>query len=127
MDKTFSILHLSRRARSARLLSYALLFLFAYNTTAEAVHNHRNTARTITAATSGFLTDGGGLTQRRAPAQTGECLVCQFQQNLSSVELFTPLLVLVPANTLPVSGVAAVSFLSLTTSTGQGRAPPVIS
>jgi hypothetical protein len=124
VNKSFSILSLSRRARPARLLSYALLFLFAYNATVEAVHNHRKFFGPAPAATGTVLSDDGSTETRRSTTSI-ECLVCQFQQNLSSVELFTPQLVLAPSTSLPVSGVASVSIQSLSRSTGQGRAPPV--
>jgi hypothetical protein len=127
VNKRLSISDISRRTRSVRLLSYVLLFLFAYGTTIEVVHSHRAIPRGAPAAESGFLQDSGGPSSTRQTAQSGECLVCQFQQNLSSAELFTPLLVFAAATTSSPVSTQVVSFLSQARSPGQGRAPPVIS
>jgi hypothetical protein len=127
VNKKLSILDLSRRVRATRLLSFALLILVAYGTTVEAIHTHRNLLRSNEAASSACLHEGDGSTQSRAQSQAGECLACQFQQNLSSAELFTPHLVLAPAVSLPASISSPVSFNSHSQSTGQGRAPPITS
>jgi hypothetical protein len=109
------------------LLSYALLFLFVYSSTAEAVHHHGVVSRNLAAATSA-VSDTGAVSNSSTPSapqrsgSASECLVCQFQQNLSSAEIFTPLLVLAPATSdqkFPIR--------SATTSTPQGRGPPSIS
>src|SRR6266550_3008720 len=122
VNRRLGILDFSRRARTARVLSYVLLFLFAYGTTRDAIHSHRNLPQSTPSATSGFLTGAGSPSQTRGSTQSGECLVCQFQQNLSSAELFTPLLVLAPAPSPSFSSVPAVSFCSPSRSTGHGRA-----
>jgi hypothetical protein len=109
------------------VLSYVLLFLFAYGSTAEAVHSHGNIPRGLPAAMADLVRDGGGTSSTKSPARSGDCLVCQFQENLSSAELFTPQLVLGPATSASVLHVSLVSFRSLIRSTGQGRAPPVTS
>jgi len=127
VNKGLSIFNFPRRARSARVLSYVLLVIFAYGTTTEAIHSHGTIPRGTPAATSGFLQDGGGTSSTKLPAKSSECLVCQFQQNLASGELFTPLLVFAAATASSPIRSQAVSFLSRTRSTGQGRGPPVTS
>jgi hypothetical protein len=121
-----------QRTQNSRLLSYALLFLFIYSSTAEAVHHHGVVSRSLLAAAN-TVNDTGAVNnsstpsapQRSAPAS--ECLVCQFQQNLSSAEIFTPLLLLAPVTSNQTFPIAAPSFRSATTSTPQGRGPPSIS
>ncbi|MDQ2855018.1 MAG: hypothetical protein M3R68_01720 [Acidobacteriota bacterium] len=127
MNKRLSISDISRGTRSVRVLSYVLLFLFAYGTTTEVVHSHRTIPRGIPAAESGFLQDSGGTSSTRQTAQSGDCLVCQFQQNLSSAELFIPSLVFAAATTSSPLRTQLTSFLSQARSPGQGRAPPAIS
>jgi hypothetical protein len=107
------------------VLSYALLLLFVYTSTAAAVHSHTNQQRRASSANSSFLTDQNAPTQTRRSAPSNECLACQFQQNLSNADLFTPHLILSAAVFLPVSDTTAVSFSSLSRTTGHGRAPPV--
>jgi len=115
------------------LLSYALLFLFVYSSTTEAVHHHGVVSRNLPAAATGAASDPGALSNSSTPSapqrssSAGECLVCQFQQNLSSAETFTPLLVLAPAASDQTFPIAAAVFRSATTSTPQGRGPPSIS
>ena len=115
------------RAQCSRLLSYALLFLFIYSSTAQAVHNHGKVVRGVPAAAGFVLNDGSTTSSTKGPATAGECLVCQFQQNLSSAEIFTPLIVLAPAVSPEIVSSPAASFRSIARSTGQGRAPPVTS
>ena len=125
VKEKLSILDLSRRARSTRLLSYALLFLVAYSTTVEAVHTHKNLLAGSTEVSSACLSDSNAPTQPRTQSPAGECLACQFQHNLSSAELFTPLLILAPVASRPVTSTAVVEVSSLSPRTGHGRAPPV--
>jgi len=122
----------SDRGPGSRLLSYALLFLFVFSSTAEAVHHHgvaRNVlaAATTTEADSGALSTSSNPSTPQRSSPTSECLVCQFQQNLSSAEIFTPLLVLAPVTSDQRFHITAAIFRSATTSTPQGRGPPPIS
>jgi len=105
-------------------LAYVLLFLFAYGATTQAVHSHGIISGGVPAATADALRDSSGTSSTKGPARSSDCLVCQFQQSLSSAETFTPLLEAVPAASALVIQAPSVSFLSLTRSTGQGRAPP---
>jgi len=120
----------AQRAPGSRLLSYALLFLFVYSSTAEAVHHHGVVSRNLPAATTstnGVVSNSSTPSAPQKSGPAGECLVCQFQQNLSSAEIFTPLLVLAPATSDQTFPVAGIRFRSTTTSTPQGRGPPSIS
>src|SRR5437660_955178 len=85
-------------ARCSRLVSYALLFLFAFGSLTQAGHHHGSVQRDIPAATTGSASSSS-TPLPRGETQSSECLVCQFQQSLSSAAIFTPLLVLAPATT----------------------------
>jgi hypothetical protein len=126
VNKRLSIFDHSHRPRAARRLTCVLLFLFAYGATAEAVHTHGVVAG-IPRATADVVRDSGGTSSTKGPARPGDCLICQFQQNLASAETFTPMLEPAPARAASTVQVSPVSFLSLVRSTGQGRAPPVTS
>src|SRR6267378_1531301 len=85
-------------ARCSRLVSCALLFLFAFGSLTQAGHHHGSVQRDIPAATTGTARSSSTPVPR-GRTQSSECLVCQFQQSLSSAAIFTPLLVLAPATT----------------------------
>jgi len=114
-------------------LSYALLFLFIYSSTAEAVHHHGVVSRDLPAAATSTIDDAGAVSNSSTPTTpqrsgaAGECLVCQFQQNLSSAESFTPLLVLAPPASEQTFSITVAVLFSVTTSTAPGRGPPSIS
>jgi hypothetical protein len=118
--------------RSARFLSYALLFLFVYTSTAEVVHHHGAGSRNLVLSVANASDNTGEVnssapSSSQKPGTTTECLVCQFQQNLSGAEIFTPLLLLAPAATEPGLPVSLPFFRSATISTPRGRGPPSIS
>jgi len=125
MHRKLSILDFSRSVRAARLLSYALLLLFVYASTAEVVHSHRNLQRSIPTAGSSFLTDESSPGQKAGTTSSNDCLACQFQQNLSTAEVVTPHLILSAPVIVRSADNASVSFLSPSRTTGHGRAPPV--
>ncbi|HXD32953.1 MAG TPA: hypothetical protein VN643_17645 [Pyrinomonadaceae bacterium] len=125
--KKLSIMDFSRRAQATRLLSLALLVLVAYSTTFEAVHTHKNLLRSTPAATTASINDSNAPSQTRAQNPAGECLACQFQQNLSNAELLAPPTINGPAVFHAVAVSAPLSINSLSQRTGYGRAPPVTS
>jgi hypothetical protein len=127
VNKKLTLLDLSRRVRSARWLSYVLLFLVAYTTTVEAVHTHRNLSRPGLAVETEIKVDADGPSQTRTQAPANECVACQFQRNLSNAELFSNELVLEPAISTPIPSISIVFVNSVSLATGHGRAPPVIS
>ena len=125
VNKRLSIFDYSHRPYLARLLSYVLVVLVAYGSTAEAVHSHGALSRGVLPAAADTVLDAGGTSSTNTPVRFSDCLVCQFQQNLSSAELFTPPLESATEASASIIQVPSVSFRSLVRSTGQGRAPPV--
>jgi Protein of unknown function (DUF2946) len=114
------------RARATRLLSYALLILFAYGSTAEAVHSHGSGLQRVPAADTltSAVDTASNTSSRNDTNQSGDCVICQFHQNLSAAAIFTPLLVMTAATSTPQVSFVTTSISSRTVCTRQGRAPP---
>jgi|SRR5438105_7067061 len=125
MEKTRFSVGNFRRALWVRGLSYVLLFLFVYASTAEAVHTHGNNLPAASAITNVNVADSSeGSTSTKHTSNSGECVVCQFQQSLSSAVLYTPLLLLAPQEFHNVASFATAQHTSAAINTQQGRAPP---
>jgi hypothetical protein len=113
-------------------LSFALLLLFAYGSTAEAIHTHGNYSGNLATTSTTAASDTGAASNSNTPAPrrsgaVNECLVCQFQQNLSSAEIFTPALTQAPPTATQQFRIATALFSSVTINTPHGRGPPAIS
>jgi hypothetical protein len=112
------------RRQGAWLVSYVLLFLITFSSTA--VHTHGNLPANSQRITVNLATsDGPGSTG--GPQRASDCVVCQFQRNLSSTALFNPVLVLAPVTSPATSTAPIVSYLSTHRTAGRGRAPPLTS
>jgi hypothetical protein len=123
-----SFLRYDRRTRSSRVLIYVLLVLVGYGSTFGLTHRHGNLSPKISQPNSYSITDSlaarDGTTSTTHP-KSGDCLVCQFQQNLSNAETFTPLVIHASTKSPSIIRIVTVSFLTNTRTTRQSRAPPV--
>src|SRR5437588_12264394 len=113
-----------RNALCVRSLTYALLLLFAYGSTAEALHNHGNILAGASETDAISVSESReGTTSSNDRPQAGDCVLCQFQQSLSSAAMFSPSLLLVSQEFHTTATVAVAPLIAVATSTQQGRAP----
>jgi len=126
-----SPLHYGQRAHCSRVLVYVLLVLVGYGSTFGLTHRHGNLSPKISQPDTYSITDSlaarDGTTSTANHPKSSDCLVCQFQQNLSNAEIFTPVVIPGSATSPSIIRVVALSFLSNNRTTRQGRAPPVTS
>ena len=113
----------ARPNRFRRGVACVLLLLVTYSVTVEFVHSHGQAlpARTANATSIGDTSKGETTAK---PFSSGVCLLCQFQQQLAHALLHTS-----PFTFRPLSLTAAVvilpnRYLSTTSATPRGRAPP---
>jgi hypothetical protein len=122
-----SFLHVQLASRS-RLVAYVLLGLVSYGATLGLTHRHGNVLRSISqpayATLTNSLTARDPTTSTTSDRKLGDCTVCQFQQNLSNAEIFTPVVIRTSLTSASITPPVGVPFLSSFRSTRQGRAPP---
>ena len=118
-----------RRALCSRVLIYVLLVLFGYGSTFGLAHRHGNPSPKISQPNTYSITNSlaarDGSTSTTNHPKSSDCLVCQFQQSLSNAEIFTAVVIHASTTSPAIVRIVAVSFLSNTRTTRQGRAPPV--
>jgi hypothetical protein len=131
MSKATASALIGRRARGARALSCLLLFLITYGATLGVIHRHGPSGPPGVAAESAAKSvSGGGQTGTPSsglPFRPGDCSICQFQRQLNSGLLYTPVFVLAPESHPAPAHVAPASYLSAATTPRRGRAPPQLS
>lgn len=122
-----------QRPLRSRGLAYALLILIGFTSTVGLTHRHGSRQPKLSPNTVSF-TRTSSLPQVNAPASTtrdssrsSDCLICQFQQNLSSAEVFTPEAVHAATGSAAVFRQTSLIVLSKTRRVGHGRAPPTTS
>ncbi|PWT90616.1 MAG: hypothetical protein C5B55_09465 [Blastocatellia bacterium] len=123
---TISTLHI-RRARGSRVLSYLLLFLISYSSSAEIFHHHGLGSEKITATSrwaSVFSDTSENNSSTKAPLERN-CLVCQFQRGLSSAAISAPVFVLASTDIQYYSASDPITHDSLFATSSRGRAPPI--
>ena len=120
-----------RRVYRSRALAYVLLILVGFSSTVGLAHRHGSLARNASQTTSSFTETNTSVkinlpsSTTQDPVRSGDCLVCHFQQSLSSAEIFTPVVLAALTGSTSVIPQLSVSFLSRTQSFVKGRAPPI--
>jgi len=116
-----------QRPNSAmRWLACALLLLVSYGSTFEFVHRHGNNSNNL-AGQCTAINDSSDLTSPEGNSVPGQCLVCQFQQHLSTNVTAAPLLLSAPVEHKSY-GEHSPSFYAFALRTPRcGRAPPLAS
>jgi hypothetical protein len=130
MSKATASALIGRRARGARALSCLLLFLITYGATLGVMHRHGPSGPLGVSAESSAESVGRGQTGTPSsglPFRPGDCSICQFQRQLNSGLLYTPVFVLVPESRPEPAHVASPFYLSATNTPRRGRAPPLLS
>ena len=130
MRKATASALIGRRARGARALSCLLLLLITYSATLGVIHRHGPPRQLRFAAESTAKSADAGQTggpSSGLPFNPGDCSICQFQRQLNSGLLYTPVFVLVPVSHPAPAHVAPASYLSAATTPRRGRAPPQLS
>jgi hypothetical protein len=108
-----------------RVLAFALLAFVVYAATAEAIHRHGGLYRfTSTSSAQSVISQGGATSTANDARAFGECLICQFRQQLSFTLLNGPLLVLAPQAQSAWAQATGLPFYSRTDTPRRGRAPP---
>jgi hypothetical protein len=123
-SKAQSALNHQQRARSAQLVSFVLLFLITYGSTA--VHHHGNLPPQNQTVTVNLATNDGSSSTGDSQ-RASDCVVCHFQRNLSSTAFFSSSLVMALVTEQAVSSSPIVFYLSTLRIAGRGRAPPFTS
>ena len=120
-----------QRACRSRALAYVLLILVGFSSTVGLAHRHGSLSRNPSQTTVS-LTEANTSVKINVPASTtqdpvrsGDCLVCHFQQSLSSAEIFTPVVLAGLTESTSVISQVSVSVLSRTQTLVKGRAPPI--
>ena len=119
------------RARNSRVLSYLLLFLICYGSTAEVFHHHGLASQNLNASQSSndvnanLVTDSERDKSSTKTPSERDCLVCQFQRGLSSTAIAAPVLVVAATDSQIGLSVLQFSHDSVSASASRGRAPPV--
>jgi len=120
--------HRGQRARWSRVVTWVLILLIGYGSTAEAVHHHGIASRkTAAAALNLSVISNSGVDSSGNPLAQRDCLICQFHRGLSSTALFSPMLLLAPSVSTAFVSPNRVSFFSVTAGVKRGRAPPFTS
>ena len=119
----------SQHASRSRALAYVLLILIGFSSTVGLAHRHGlstnlSQTRFSLTETNASPTINVPPSTTQDPVQSGDCLVCHFQQSLSSAEIFTPVVLAALTGSASVIQTLSASFLSRTQSIAQGRAPP---
>jgi hypothetical protein len=112
----------------ARVLAFVLLALVTYAATAEAVHRHGGLAlaRSGNSVTS-YASSGDDNSSANDSRSTGECLICQLRQHLST-SLFSALpQVVAPQEQMARTVTVALPSRSRPDTPERGRAPPLAS
>src|SRR5690349_22097768 len=96
MRVRLSLVNHCQRASKSRALAYVLLILVAFSSTVGLAHRHGSLSRNPSQTTFSF-TETNSPVQINVPSSTtqdpvrpDDCLICHFQQSLSSAEIFTP-------------------------------------
>jgi hypothetical protein len=112
-----------RHPKYRRALGYLLLVLITYGVTVEAAQSH-GLVRTNRANAADSGDAGGPQSSNKGRSHNRECSMCQFQQQLSSGLVHTPLMVLTPSIQIAFLSTQTVIHLSTATIATSDRAPP---
>src|SRR3954447_16409765 len=113
-----------RRAPRSRVLSYLLLFLISYGSSAEILHHHGLASVNSGEISANVFSDNGLNTSSSKTSPERDCTVCQFQRGLSSTEIFETFHLLAPTQNHASFPAELLSRDSLSTTASRGRAPP---
>ena len=117
-------------ASSLRALAYVLLILVGVSSTVGLAHRHGSLSRNPSQTTFSFTETNTSVkinvpSSTQDPVRSGDCLICHFQQSLSSAEISTPVVLAALTGSTSVIPQLSVSFLSRAQSLVKGRAPPI--
>jgi hypothetical protein len=117
-----------QNAPLARLLAFVLLVLITVASTAGVVHKHGNLLLAAS-GTSAKATYSAGDTNSSAnhSRSSGECVICQFRQHLSTSLLSVLPQIVAPQDQTTRSLAVALPSLSVSDTPQCGRAPPLAS
>ena len=117
--------------QSRRVLTYVLLLLIGYASSAGTAHRHGglttlspSSVDSRTSSSSAAFDLGGSTGSTEKPS---DCQICQFRQSLSNGTIFTAIILQRPTASSAVFSIATLANSSITLTTAHGRAPPVIS
>jgi hypothetical protein len=126
-----SLLSKNQRDQFSRTLVYVLLLLITYGSSVGVAHRHDGLSILEPAASSAPSNSQASVddsdTSTQGPVKPHECQICQFRQSLSNGAIYTPRVLEAQTQTTAAFLVVTPSISSITLTTGQGRAPPVIS
>ena len=112
-------------ALHVRVLAFVLLLLVSYGATVEAAHTHGNASAINRAQQTTALGDASrSSSTARNPSAGGDCLICQFHQQLSNGLLAELPHALEPLVQTAHTSAAIIFAPSQTNAPSRGRAPP---
>src|SRR5215472_3476116 len=114
-------------ASFVRVVALALLICICFGSAVEVLHHHGWSGAPGTASASEVLKSTGGSTTYRTGISQNDCLVCQFQRNLSSATFFGPVVLSTLTTSHARPSTVVLWYRSAIAATRCGRAPPFIS
>jgi hypothetical protein len=110
--------------RRRRWLTFCLLFLVAYGSTADAIHHHGNLiAGTSVKAESSIRNADSDLTSNKILTEN-DCTICQLQRNIQAGLLYSQVSVIAPVTQSRSESAKVLSYLFAFHAQQRGRAPP---
>jgi len=114
-------------ASYARMMALALLICICFSSAVEVLHHHGGSNAPVSASSSEVLKSTSSTGTYRLGIAPNDCLVCQFQRNLSSTTFFGPVVLAAITTSQPTPSTVVLVYRSAIATTRSGRAPPFIS